>query len=493
MADADNVNVEEAPETDAPEAEVQTKSMDLTVEIDDVGPCKKHVRVSVPRSAIEDVYAEILEEYTGKAEVPGFRVGHVPQELVRRRFKEELADRVKQRVLLASLEELGEQSDLDPINEPNLDLESIDIPEEGDFEYEFDVEVRPEFDLPNYKGLKIERPARETSDADVSAYIDRFLEQYGKLVPVEEAADAGDHLNVDIETIHNGKPLAKIEDVSIRIRPVLRFQDAELTGFDELMKGAAADDTRETEIQISSEADTIEMRGEKVTVKFTVLDVKRLEVPALDESFLERIGAESEEDLRDQIKGMLERQVTYQQRQACREQVLEQITDSASWDLPEDLVSKQVDNALRREILEMQQAGFTTKEILARENELRQQSLTMTKQNLKQHFVLDRIAEEENLEVTNSDLEFEIQSMAIQRGENPRRVRARLIKSGAIENLEAQIRERKAVDVILKHADFTDVDMDPPTETKVEALNRSLCRAVVSADVEEEDEVEGEE
>src|SRR5690606_27420603 len=120
-----------------------------------------------------------------------------------------------------------------------------------------------------------------------------------------------------------------------------------------------------------------------------------------------RVGASSEEDLKSQIERMLERQLKYEQRQSCREQVMEQITESADWDLPEDLVSKQVENALRREILELQQAGFTSREILARENDLRQRSLTTTRRNLKQHFVLDRLAEEENVEVTSDDLNAE--------------------------------------------------------------------------------------
>ena len=478
----DDASMDQAPSTEEP------VRMTLDVEIDDVGPCKKHVRVRVPRESIDAVYVELVAEYAGQAEVPGFRVGHVPLDLVKKRFKNELADQAKQKVLMASLEQLGEESDLDPINEPNLDLDSIEIPEEGDFEYEFDVEVRPEFDLPKYKGLKIEQPTRTTSDDDVTAYLDQFLEQYGKLVPVDAPAQPGDFVTVDVEVTHNGKPLTNIDDVSVRVRPKLRFQDAELDGFDQFMAGAVADDVREVDFAVSMEADSIGMRGEQVHAKFTVLDVKRLETPNLDEEFLERVDVESEDELREQIRGMLERQVTYERRQSCRRQVLEQITESASWELPEDLVTKQVDNALRREILEMQQAGFTSREILARENDLRQRSVSMTRQNLKEHFVLDQIAEEEGLSVTEGDLNTEIYMMAVQRGESPRRVRARLVKSGAIENLEAQVRERKAVDVILEHADFTDVPMPPPTETEVEALNRSVCRAVGSADVEEQDE-----
>jgi len=131
---------------------------------------------------------------------------------------------------------------------------------------------------------------------------------------------------------------------------------------------------------------------------------------------------------------------------------------------------------MRREILEMQQAGFTTQQILARENELRQKSISTTRQALKEHFVLDRIATKEQIEVSPIDIESEINMMALQRGESPRRVRARLQKSGVIENLEAQIRERKAVDFILRSAQFEDVPAPSTSPADdVQALSMSVC------------------
>lgn len=493
MSEEVEVSEEVVEQNEDNQADESATKMDLNVTIEDVGPCKKHVRVSVPRDSIETTQEELLEEYAEKAEVPGFRVGNVPPSLVAKRFKSEIAEQTKQRVLMASLEQLGEESDLDPINEPNLDLDSIEIPEEGDFEYEFDVEVRPSFDLPEYEGLTIERPTRETTEEEVTAYLEQFREQYGKLVPIEEPAADGDFVTVNISITHDGKPLTNIEEASVRVRPTLRFQDAEFEKFDEFMKGAQAGDSREADLKVSQEADVIEMRGETVHATFKVLDVKRMEVPELTEEFLERIGAENVDELRDQIRGMLKRQVKYEQRQATREQVMEKITDSADWDLPEDLVKRQVENALRREILELQQAGFTSKEILVRENDLRQRSLSMTRQNLKQHFVLDRIAEEKGIEVTSEDLEMEIFSMAMQRGENPRRVRARMVKNGSIENLEAQIRERMAVDVILDSAEYKDVEMPPTVSNEIEALNRSVCHTTSQSDAELDDEEDAEE
>ncbi len=465
----------------------QKYKMSLDVDIKTVGPCRKHVRIKVPRTDIDHFRQEAVKEVSDSAAVPGFRVGHVPLKLIERRFKKELSDQVRQRVLLESLEQLSEDKSLDPINQPDFDMESLVIPDDGDFEYEFDVEVRPEFDLPNYSGLKIKRPTRTLSDDDVSAYKKRFLAQYGSFTTEERAAEPGDFVEVDISFSHPTQTTRSLADLTLQLKPTLRFPEAELAGFDQLMKGAKSGDERSTTLTISPESEVVEMRGEKVSATFVVKGVKSLRLPELNREFLDRIGFEAEEDLDSEIRSMLNRQTQYEQRQSTREQVLEKITESAKWDLPEDLVRKQVDNALRREILEMQQAGFTTSEIRSRENELRQKSISTTRQALKEHFVLDRIATTEKIEVTPVDIEAEIQMMAIQRGENPRRVRARLQKSGVIENLEAQIRERKAVDFILKSAVYEDVPMTASNSDQVESVSLPICgQAAVTEEAEDE-------
>ena len=484
--DSEDVGTETVP------AEESAPRMDLDVTIEASGPCRKHIRVTIPREAIDGVLQSSVNELMQSADVPGFRSGHIPEALIRKRFKSELSEQVKQKVLMQSLEQISDEQDLDPINEPNLDLDSIEVPDEGDFEYEFDIEVRPEFELPEYKGLAIERPTREIGDDDIEAYTQEFLEQYGQLEPVDTPAAAGDYVVAQLTVTHDGQTLKEFDEITLRVRPLLRFQDAEFEGFETLMIGAAADDVRETDVSVSLEAENIPMRGESVHARFEVLDIKRMRLPTLDEDFLERVGSDSAEDLQAQVRSMLERQTTYQQRQTTRRQVLDKITASADWELPEELVEKQVENALRREILEMQQAGFTTQQIRARENELRQRSLTMTRQNLKEHFVLDRIAEQEAIEVTGQEIDMEITMMAMQSGENPRRVRARMQKSGVIENLAAQIRERKAVDIILDNATFTDTPMEAATDPDVEAVDHSLCSTIADTEVESEESSEDE-
>lgn len=449
--------------------------MTLDVKVTSSGPCKKHVKVTVPRADIEHFENDAVRELMGTAAVPGFRTGHVPRKLVEKRFKKEVSDHVKQKVLVNSLEQAVDAEKIDAINEPTLDVADLAIPEEGDFTYEFDVEVRPEFELPKYEGLKLKRPVRQVADADVTTYIERYLSQFGQLVPHDGAAEAGDYVTVNIHCRRNGEALGHAHDQTVRIRETLRFRDAELPGFDKLMIGAKPGDKKSAEVTVSTEAEKVELRGEKVQVEFDVSDVKRLRLPEMNKEFLEQIGVESEEKLKSEVRDVLERQVTYEQRQSTRRQVLDKMTESATWDLPEALVRRQVDNALRREVLEMQQAGFTDEQIRARENELMQQQISMTRRSLKEHFILDKLATQEKLEVTPAEIDTEITIMASQRGESPRKVRARMEKQGLIENLMAQMLERKAVDVILAKAVYEDIPAPKEVRDQIEAIYVSVC------------------
>ena len=459
----------------------EQQRLNLKVDVKTVGPCRKHVSVTVPAADIALIRDSSLDEFSVQAEVPGFRIGHAPRNLLQKRFKSELTDQVKQKILLQSLEQMSDDNDIDPINQPDIDVDSLDIPEDGDFCYEFDVEVRPEFDVPDYTQFTIERPSGEVNDEEFTAFKDQFLESYSTQEKVDRAATVGDSVVCDIRFAHDGKEIRENEGVSLRLRPTLRFQDGVLEDFDKLMDGVAAGDSKSAGVTISLQSSVVEMRGEKIDLAFTVKEVREHVRPDMDKEFLDQFNCDSEEDLDEQITAALKRQIEYQQRQTTREQVLEKITESADWDLPESLVNQQTENALRREVLEMSQAGFTREQIAARENEIRQNAIENTRQALKEHFVLDRIATKENIECEQSDIDSELMMMSFQSGEPLRRIRARMVKSGMIDNMEAQLRERKAVDFILEHASFTDVAREPSAENTVTAASFAICGNMTSS------------
>ncbi|MCA9059378.1 MAG: trigger factor [Planctomycetaceae bacterium] len=471
------------------ETEQVAGGLSLSVDIKPVGPCKKHVSVTVSETDIVSIRNEVLGELGDKAQVPGFRVGKAPRALLQKRFRDEIATEIKQKVLLASLEQLSEEYKIEPLGQPNLDVDSLAVPEEGDFHYEFDVEVRPDFELPDYTGVELERPSGELTDEEISAFREEYLGSFGQRKIKEGAAAAGDYVVCSFECSHNGAVIREVDDVSVRVVATLNFQDARLDGFDTLMVGANVGDTREASVQISVQSPIVEMRGEQVALKISVHEIQSVEPPVLDKEFLGQLNCETPEELDDAIRQSMTRQIEYQGRQTARRQILEKITESADWDLPESLVRQQTENALRREILEMAQAGFTREQIAARESQIRQDAIETTRQALKEHFVLDRIATQENIEAEEMDVAMELQMMSFQSGESVRRIRARMAKSGRIENLLAQLRERKTVDFMLSKAQFKDVEREPLVRADATSLRVAICGNMESSLI--DDSVDG--
>src|SRR4051794_35669361 len=181
--DESPVTTAEASQEGEGEAEAPKRKLDLDVQITDVGPCKKHLKVSIARPEIERQFDESLVEMKREAAVPGFRPGRAPKQLVQKRFRKQVSDQVKSSLLMACLEQLDEDYKLNPISQPNLDVAAIELPDEGPLKFEMDLEVRPEFALPAYKALSVKRPVKTLTDADVEAQMKQFLERYAQLVP----------------------------------------------------------------------------------------------------------------------------------------------------------------------------------------------------------------------------------------------------------------------------------------------------------------------
>jgi trigger factor len=447
------------------------EALDLQVEIDTRSTCERHITVTIAREDIDRYFDREFTDLVTKAQVPGFRPGRTPRKVIEARFRKDVTEQVKSSLLMDSISQISDQRDLSPISEPDIDLESIEIPDEGPMTFEFDLEVRPEFDLPEWKGLKIERRVYQFTDEDVDRALERGLARHGQLVPRDGPAEPGDYITTNLTFSHEGVILSRGEEEVIRLRPVLSFRDGKIEKFDELMAGVRAGETRECQAQLTGDAPNEALRGASVKATFEVLEVKRLELPELTPEFLESIGDfESEADLRDAVRDSLERRLEYAQHQRAREQVTAALTASADWDLPPALLRRQSERELRRAEIELRRSGFTDDEIRAHENELRQNSRQSTARALKEHFILERIAEEENIVDEPDDYEDEIRLIAKQSDESVRRVRARLEKSGGMDVLRNQIIERKVIQRILEHAQFTDVTGAPET-TDAEAVD----------------------
>jgi trigger factor len=451
----------------------------LDIAVDKVSACERRVRVSIPREDIDRYRDEAIGEMMPAALLPGFRPGRAPRRLVSSRFKSELSDQIRSKLLADAMTQVSDQEKLSPISEPELDVSAVLVPADGPMTFEFKIEVRPEFDLPDWKGLSIKRPSREISEEDVEDSLANLLRERARFVPHEGRPKAGDLIVANLRFLDGDKVLSEAADLELVVRPRLSFADAELQGFDKLVAKARVGTPVTATLTVSDEAAVEALRGKEVTVELTVVDVKALELPDLSAELLEELGGfESPDELRAAVRKQLENQLEWHRRRQVRQQVSKALTASASWDLPPDLLRRQSLRELERAILELRRSGFDDDSIRRHVNELRQSVMGSTAAALKEHFILERIAEDQSIADTAADYDDEIRAIAAQSGESPRRVRANLEKRGLMDVLRNQIIERKTIDLITSHAKFTDTPFEFQ-KRDAEAVDHAVCGVVV--------------
>lgn len=451
----------------APEGAEGPVKLEQKVEIGDAGPCKKHVKVVVDRKQIDERFNEKYTElvFSDQPQIRGFRPGKAPRKLIEKQYHKSVAEEIKTQVLMASLEQLAEEEQISPLSPPDLDPNAIEIPAEGPFIYEFDIEVRPEFDLPDYKGLRLRRPIHNFTDTEVGRERRRLLEQYGQLAPKEgnpPIVALDDYLTADVEIKFGDRTLNKLQEIRIKVDKQLALSDGVAEDFGVKMTGAKPGDVRDVDITLSQEVGVEALRGRQVRASFTVKDVKVVRQPELTQQLLEgAFGVSTPEAFDELVRTLLNRRLEYTQRQEARQQVLQKIAAAANWDLPQDMLRRQARKTLARRVMEMKNSGMSDQQIAGRRRILEQDVLRSTASALKEHFVLQKVAEQEKLEIEDEDIDAEIDRLADQSGESARRVRARMEKDELMEALATDLLERKALDLILASATYEDYELTP--------------------------------
>ena len=464
----------------SPDSAVATPTrLQLDVSIDKVSTCQRRVKVSIPREDINRYRDEALGDLMPSALLPGFRPGRAPRQLVSSRFKSELSDQIRSKLLTDAMTQVSDEQKLSPISEPDLDVAAVLVPEDGPMTFEFSIEVRPEFDLPKWKGLSITRPVREISDSDVDESLGHLLRERSRFVPHDGPPAVGDLIVGDVTFRDGDEVLSTAKELEIVVRPTLSFADAELAGFDALVAKARPGAKVSATVTVSEEAAVEPLRGKDVTMEIAVVEVKKHELPELTPALLEELGGfSSEAGLRDLVRKQLDSQLEWHRRRQVRQQVASALTASADWDLPPDLLRRQAQRELERAILELRRSGFDDDAIRRHVNELRQTVMASTARALKEHFILERIAEDESIADTAADYDEEIRAIAAQSGESPRRVRASLERRGLMDVLRNQIIERKTIDLITSQASFKDTPFEF-RKADAEAVDHAVCGVVV--------------
>ncbi|QDT05770.1 Trigger factor [Rubripirellula lacrimiformis] len=436
----------------------------LEIKVESPQACLREVIVTIPHSEVERYLKDAYDELVPEAQVPGFRSGRAPRKLVEKQFRDRVEEQVKGALLMDSLAQVTEDDSFNAIGEPDFDYNSIKIPASGDFKFQFQIEVRPEFKTPEWKGMSLNKPVEEIADEDVQEALDRVLARYGSLEGTDAPAETGDKLLITAKFKKDGKVLSTMDEERVDLNDRLSLSDGVCEDFGSLMTGVKEGETRKGKVKVADGASDEAMQGQEVDAEFHVVEVLKLELPEMTEEFLGELGDfESEQELRDFVRDSLTRQADYRTQQAVRKTVVDLLTGSADFELPATLVRRQTARELERKVLELRRSGFDDDMIRRFVNASRQNAQATTESALREHFILEQIAEEEKIDAEEADYAAEIALIAQQSDMPERRVRARLEKQGQMDALRNQIVERKVIELVVESAKVTEEPVDKKT------------------------------
>lgn len=433
------------------------KKLDFEVKVDSPSACERHVVITIPRSEVDRYRKEAFNDIVPKAQLPGFRNGKAPRKLVESQFKEQVAEQVKSSLVMDSLQQVTDAGHFSAISEPDFDYNAVVLPPEGDFRYEFKIEVRPDFETPKWEGLSLTRPSCELTEEHVDNHLARTLTRFMTGEPIEGEAKAGDTVTLNATFTIDGKKLSQLDEESVVVRKSLTFGDAIIADFDKLVVGKKEGDKFTTTVKISETAANEDYRGKEVEAEFEIHEIRRIEVSEISAKQLDDLGFESVDELRTFVRTELARQFKYHQQQAVRKQVVDELTRGANWEMPESLIRRQTQRELQRLQLELQRNSFSPEQVSGYLNASRLNARESTIRALREHFVLEKIAEDLKVEPNPADYDEEIELIAEQSDTSPRRVRARLEKSGQMDAIRNQIIERQVIEKITEAAKVKDV------------------------------------
>lgn len=471
MATATDTTPEQTQETPA----VEPLQLDMTVE--ETSSCIRQVVVTIPQSEVARYMKKQYDEIVPEAQLPGFRSGRAPRALVEKQFKDRVVEQVKQALLMDSLSQVTDTDKFNAIGEPEFDFNSIKVPDEGDFKYQFTIEVRPDFETPNWKAIDLNKPVENIDDKQIDDALARVLFKFSEFEATEKPAELGDKLLITATfSTEDGKPLGKLEEERVTLASTLSFADATCPDFGEKLVGAKEDDRRTVTIKFAESIEG-EMAGQTAQAEIEVIEVFKSEPPEMTPEFLEELGDfETEEELRNFVRESLEKQADYRTGQVVRKRVTELLTDSVTFELPPNLVRRQTMREIDRKVMELRSNGFDDDMIRSFVNAARQNAQQSTEAALREHFILEQIAEDEGIDATEEEYEKEIEQIAQQSDMPVRRVRARMEKNGQMDALRNQIVEKKVIDRIVEEANVTEqpVPYEPANEHEEYAVYHQI-------------------
>jgi trigger factor len=415
---------------------------------------KVKLSVEVDEQEFEKAVDAAFRKIAREVRIPGFRPGKAPRRILQARIGLDVA---RQEALRESLPEYYaealRQTDVDPISPPEIDITTGH--DEGPVAFDAVVEVRPQATIPGYQGLRVVLPSPLPTDEEVDQGIDRLREQGGELRPVSRPAKAGDHVSIDLKGERDGEavPGLSVDDYLYEVGSGTLASE-----LDEQLRGAKVGDILAFEASLDD--------GPPVSFRVLVKDLKEKILPEVtDEWASEASEFETVEELREDVRKRLGIIKRVQVSMALRDEAVRALAELVREDVPEALVTQETErrwndvgrrlDAQGSSVEEyVQSTGTTVDELVMK---LREDATDSVKADL----ALRALADAEDLEATEAEVQEEIERAAHRLGEEPTMVRRRLEEQDAIPQVRSDVRKAKALEWLVEHIEVVDEEGRP--------------------------------
>ena len=420
--------------------------------------CRRELELEIPAEEVTKAMEKVAKEFARLANVPGFRKGKAPLTLIRKRFADDIKGEVLQSLVPEKLEKAVNEQKLQPVSQPSV--EKLDFNEGQPLKFTAVFEVLPQFELGNYKDLTLEMPPMEATETDVNKALEEARERASTFTPVEGRALAdGDYAQLKLSgTPTDGSEPLQAESVLCHIGA-----EETMAPFNENLRGANTGDHKTFDAEYPADYPDPKLAGKTYHYEVDVLGVKAKTLPELNDEFAKDVSdATTLEELKTKIRENQQHQLEHQVKDMKREKVLAELVELHEFPVPQALVDHQMDVRLQRMVRTLAQQGVDPRAVNLDWVSLRKRQEDRAKDDVKAELIVDRIATAENIEVTDEEVQAELEHMASHSGESAEAIRASLTKDGTLDRIKSKLRSDKTLDWLAQNSQIKTVEAAVP-------------------------------
>jgi trigger factor len=427
----------------------------VNVTVENLGPCKKLLRVEVDAPAVDATVEEITRDFQRQARLPGFRPGKAPRHLVVKAYSPQIDDEARRKLVSEGYRKAVADHKLRVVGQP--DFEEIQFSRGQAFQFAVTLETAPDFELPDYKGLPVKREVAIVTESDMERALNVLREQRATYLDVARPVQDGDYVVLNYTGTCEGKPITDISPTARGLTEKKDFwvhvaPDSFIPGFTQQLVGAAGGEKRTVNVDFPADFVAPELSGRKGVYEVEIVQVKEKVLPELDDAFAQSFGAEDMARLREGVRTDLQNELNYKIKRSVREQLVTQLLGRVTCELPESIVLNETRNVVYDIVRENQQRGIA-KEIIEREKDhIFSAANTSAKDRIKRAFVLGRIAEQEGIKAEQKEIAQRVMLLAEQYKMKPEQMIKQLRERDGFGEIAEQIVLAKVLDFLELHA-----------------------------------------